>query len=560
MLKVILICLFIFFLTQPIFAQEVDTAWVRTYDTEPYNYTQSNGIEVDNIGNVYVTGYNHIDMFGDIWVTIKYYPNGDTAWLRTSLQWFQSYRTDRAQAILIDSSGDVYVTGYIHFPYYFDYATVKCYPDGDTGWLRTYNGGSSRYCIDMAVAMALDKQGNIYVTGKSNCSGYPTIKYDASGNEIWVKTYEGGEATAIAIDNLGNIYVTGSDGDYVTIKYKPDGDTAWVRRYNGPGNSYDGANAIAVDGLGNVYVTGHSDSSEISSNYTTIKYYPNGDTAWVRIYSSGGSNEAKAIAIDSSGYVYVTGTSGTIKYDFYGNLLWFGSWGGNDIALDTFGNVYVTGNGFTAKYYPNGDSAWTTQSGGLSMVLGDSGYVYVTGGNYVTIKYWQNYPPNLFSLLSPVNDTVIIITTDSSYVVSYEWESAIDKDPWDTVKYNLYISTSSTFHPDSTDVYNNLLVNQYTDTLKSGEFHWKVRAYDNRGETWSQELWSFICGILGDSNGDKQVNVSDVVYLINYLFKGGPAPVPAPIVGDANCDGKVTVSDVIYLINYLFKGGPPPAC
>ena len=62
----------------------------------------------------------------------------------------------------------------------------------------------------------------------------------------------------------------------------------------------------------------------------------------------------------------------------------------------------------------------------------------------------------------------------------------------------------------------------------------------------------------GDANGDGKVSVSDVIYLINYLFKGGPAPLPILQVGDANCDGKVTVSDVIYLINYLFKGGPPP--
>ncbi len=61
----------------------------------------------------------------------------------------------------------------------------------------------------------------------------------------------------------------------------------------------------------------------------------------------------------------------------------------------------------------------------------------------------------------------------------------------------------------------------------------------------------------GDVNEDGKITVSDVIYLINYLFKGGPAPAPLE-VGDVNCDSSVTVSDVIYLINYLFKGGPPP--
>ena len=60
---------------------------------------------------------------------------------------------------------------------------------------------------------------------------------------------------------------------------------------------------------------------------------------------------------------------------------------------------------------------------------------------------------------------------------------------------------------------------------------------------------------IGDANMDGKVTVSDVVYLINYLFKGGPEPWKA--YSDANGDGKVTVSDVVYLINYLFKGGPP---
>jgi immune inhibitor A len=61
----------------------------------------------------------------------------------------------------------------------------------------------------------------------------------------------------------------------------------------------------------------------------------------------------------------------------------------------------------------------------------------------------------------------------------------------------------------------------------------------------------------GDANGDGVIDIVDVVYLINYLFIGGPAPVPLA-AGDANCDGVVDVSDVVYLINYLFVGGPAP--
>ena len=63
----------------------------------------------------------------------------------------------------------------------------------------------------------------------------------------------------------------------------------------------------------------------------------------------------------------------------------------------------------------------------------------------------------------------------------------------------------------------------------------------------------------GDATADGVVDVGDVVFLINYLFKDGLPPFPLD-AGDVNCDGAVDVGDVVYLINYLFKGGPAPGC
>jgi hypothetical protein len=79
--------------------------------------------------------------------------------------------------------------------------------------------------------------------------------------------------------------------------------------------------------------------------------------------------------------------------------------------------------------------------------------------------------------------------------------------------------------------------------------------YNETNNQACKTLWSFK---RGDVNHDGKITVSDVVYLINYLFKNGPAPIPVTEVGDANYDKTVTVSDVIYLINYLFRGGPAP--
>jgi hypothetical protein len=63
--------------------------------------------------------------------------------------------------------------------------------------------------------------------------------------------------------------------------------------------------------------------------------------------------------------------------------------------------------------------------------------------------------------------------------------------------------------------------------------------------------------VCGDANGDEQVNIGDAVFIIAYVFKGGPPPEPL-CPGDANGDGQVNIGDAVYLIAYVFKGGPPP--
>lgn len=71
-------------------------------------------------------------------------------------------------------------------------------------------------------------------------------------------------------------------------------------------------------------------------------------------------------------------------------------------------------------------------------------------------------------------------------------------------------------------------------------------------------------GVCGDVNGDTAVNLADVVYLINYVFKGGLAPDCgaefAGVCGDVNGDAAVNLADAVYLINYIFKGGDAPYC
>ena len=63
----------------------------------------------------------------------------------------------------------------------------------------------------------------------------------------------------------------------------------------------------------------------------------------------------------------------------------------------------------------------------------------------------------------------------------------------------------------------------------------------------------------GDANGNGVIDLGDIVYLITYLYKSGPEPIPME-AGDVNCSGIVELGDIVYLITYLYKGGPPPSC
>jgi uncharacterized delta-60 repeat protein len=299
-----------------------DLAWVKEYDGPGNGSDAASALAVDAAGNVYVTGYSTGSGTDLDFATIKYLPNGDTAWVRRFNGLVSGQ--DAAFALAVDASGNVYVTGYCQVPdYLVDCVTVKYLPNGTQSWVRSYNGPASG--IDYGSALAIDASGNVLLTGRSQASNNYwdciTIKYLPTGDTAWVRRYNGPGnnddcPSALAVDASGNVYVTGytrtgSDEDYATIKYLPNGTQSWVQTYNGPGNSYDRAAAVAVDRAGNAYVTGYSTGLGATEDYATIKYLPNGDTACLMRYNgpSNSSDEAYAIAVDSSGNVYVTGGS-----------------------------------------------------------------------------------------------------------------------------------------------------------------------------------------------------------------------------------------------------------
>ena len=236
--------------------------WKRTLG----NCNGATALVLDNLTNIYVTGAGYGGAnSGNDYTTIKYNLLGTG-------QWVQRYSgpdslDDAATDIAVDNDGNVYVTGTIGGYLNSDYATVKYNHLGAFQWSQTYNGPAD--FDDGAIAIALDDSGNVYVTGSSEQSygvrDYATIKYNSAGVLRWVNRFNfGGDDVAkdIAVDGEGNVYVTGwSEGigtgiDYATIMYNSAGVQQWVARYNGPDSLGDGAFALALDTSGNVYVTG----------------------------------------------------------------------------------------------------------------------------------------------------------------------------------------------------------------------------------------------------------------------------------------------------------------
>lgn len=229
-------------------------------------------------------------------------------------------------------------------------------------------------------------------------------------------------AYALAADVSGNVYVTGeSDGgasyeDYATIKYDSGGNQLWAARYNGPGNDEDTPYAVALDTSGNVYVTGRSIGFGTHYDYATIKYDSGGNQLWVARYNGPGNSydTPYALALDAFGNVYVTGNSdadyATIKYDSGGNQLWVARYnGGIDcpeaLAVDASGNVYVTGN---------------------------------SNADYATIKYRQITQPEVEISITPQNPPIEIPPEGGSFyydgTITNNTDSSVVVDAWAMVR------------------------------------------------------------------------------------------------------------------------------
>ncbi len=425
--------------------------WTWCHNGDGSDVDQPVALRLDKSNNVIVAGTAFTAPWPgqqeDICV-VKYNSLGDRLWVRL---WdngdLEGANRDFAYDAAVDNNGNVYVTGYSWggWDTYGNWVTIKYNSAGAQQWTRWFTGkGGKRY--DTPVAMVVDKNNNIYITGycdgnDPNYSDYATVKYDPNGNMQWQNWYEGPalkEDYAAAITTDSNfVYVTGTsergptaaDIDCATIKYRCDNGTQlWAKRYNNAsGNST--ATGIAVDKNGNVYISGKTDTGPSgTTDSLVVKYTSAGVESWHKIYNGPGNSidEAEAIAVDSAGHVYATGDSVnylrgfpnatyrdllTVRYDpNNGNLVWINAYDVNDpnrsniadtgyaitMGAGADANVYVTGvsevNYVTIKYDPaDGSRRWVQNytypsvsgyDGACAIAVDANSNVYVTGSSY----------------------------------------------------------------------------------------------------------------------------------------------------------------------------------
>lgn len=339
-----LVAVIIFFVCQVIFGQ-VNLEWAVRYDGPAQDWDTALAVVVDDSGNVYVTGASPDDSTTS--ATIKYSPNGDELWLRKFVY--------SGADLSLDHNNNLYVTGHL---------TVRMNSKGDTTWTREWPpfSGSKRVLIN--------SNGNIYLGG-AILFDYGVEKLTQYGEVLWTRTFNGpanddDEINDMILDNKGNIIVTGrswgieSQWDYLTIKYSSDGDTLWTRRYNGPAPPLevptDIAFAVVVDDSDNVYVTGWSDGVTGTPQCFTIKYSPEGDSLWgKRFPSSGNIGYAGYDMLYDRDHIYIAARANgfddtLLKYDTEGNLVWTAVYPANHtfatnpprLVKDQYGNIYMS--------------------------------------------------------------------------------------------------------------------------------------------------------------------------------------------------------------------------
>ncbi|AFY54531.1 Calx-beta domain-containing protein [Rivularia sp. PCC 7116] len=401
--------------------------WAKQFGGSGYGYEF---LAVDDAGNTYVTGSfeTTVTLGGDTLTpegskdlfVAKVKENGEFDWAKG----FGGTTGDSSSGIDIDDKGNTYITGEFSGQITFgdttpvvagissDVFAAKLNSDGNAVWAKDFGNGSS----DKAGSIAVDKEGNAYITG--NFLGEVTFgdkkinggeegrvvvsKLDSdSGDVVWAEDFGAAskseeasdEASDIVVDKEGNAYLfmteqneNGAEYAVVTKLDKSDGSETWTKKF---GNNVVHDN-IAI-GKDSVYITGEFEETltfDNAPNPFTVEGGENGDVfvgkldsssgnlLWVKDFDSQDKDEndveLEGIAVDDMGNTYVTG--------YYQ---------GKSMRVDNFmlyGEVEETDteNAFITKFDSKGKVKWAQNIGGtdeenISDIAVNNGKIYIAG-------------------------------------------------------------------------------------------------------------------------------------------------------------------------------------
>jgi hypothetical protein len=369
------------------------------------------------------------------------------------LEWIRHFGTrqyDSTYDVFPDRNGNVFVSGRTWgsmdgahagesdaFLRKFDSA-------GEVAWTRQLGTSGN----DAATGVAADGLGNVYISGWTYESlGGPHAgrgdlfisKYDAVGQPLWTKQFGANsqeEFNAMTIDAAGNLFITGvTDGslggpngggidgspgaleDAFVSKFDANGELLWTRQSSRPGR--DMGHDVAIDATGNIYTTGTARILNSDWVATVTKYDASGMELWAKELAlhSAVATEAKGVAVDDLGNVFITGDFGAERsmpsdqrafycnFDADGELSWCNEFagGGSSIAqtsegvsTDGLGNAYFAGyvagsdsfdpyQQYVSKFAADGTHGWTEQipsditAYARAVAADRAGSVYFTG-------------------------------------------------------------------------------------------------------------------------------------------------------------------------------------
>jgi len=496
----------------------------------------------------------------------------DTLRVSSGFQWNSTLLNsgdDEARDLVLDQNGDIIITGKIYnsSKNADDIAIIKYDTSGNIEWNKTWGGSAD----DSGLSVAIDSSNNIYVTGYANSSGSGSydiclLKYSSSGILIWNKTWGGVNADkgyGVDIDDYGNVYVGGYTNvlngydDVILLKY--DTTTGTLLNNITWGGFYDErALDLILDTSGNIYLTGYTDNfGAIVRDMFLVKYNTSGDLVFNTTFGDDRWHEGRSLLLDSSENILITGfiqnfgSGGDLllfKFNSStGAVEWSTYWGGNEhdyayrAALDSKENIYLVGStesyegphkkACIVKFNNTGNYEWIKT---FSNDLEDVAYgiaadpfdnFYITGKtnlNETNYDIFLNnyYPvPWTFTLSSDATSPEI----DGSF--NLIWTESLD-----AKNYSLYQSNESInlINENVTKIVSGNTNRTYSIiNLEEGTYFFKVFAYNEYGNTSSTQISVIVDYspanfelyiILPEINTDGRISISwgESIGAVNY--------------------------------------------